>query len=150
MTSELATFLRDRYAEDKRRAEGSRKVRNDISGRPCPRCGEPVDGWGSPLDSGVVRITHGGYLDGCDLTEEEWAPFGDDGITDEGAHALADVEMKLSLVGLCEPPLVETTGPKDTERQFMPGEGAPWGLPVLQRLASLYADHPDYRAEWRL
>jgi len=65
------------------------------------------------------------------------------------ARVLAEVDAKRRTVALCEPPLVETTGPGDTERSFIPGEGPPWGLDVLKLLALPYANHPAYREEWR-
>ncbi|MEU5908895.1 MULTISPECIES: DUF6221 family protein [Actinomycetes] len=64
-------------------------------------------------------------------------------------HVLADIEAKRKIIELCQAPLVEVTGPEDRQRSFLPGEGEPWGLDVLKLLATPYADHPDYRKEWR-
>lgn len=65
------------------------------------------------------------------------------------ARVLREIDAKRQIVELCAPPLVEVTGPSDTERSFIPGEGPPWGLDVLKRLALPYADRPGYREEWR-
>lgn len=65
------------------------------------------------------------------------------------ARVLRETEAKRRTIALCEPPLVDVTGPQDTERQFIPGEGPPWGLDVLKLLALPYADRPGYRDDWR-
>ncbi|WP_030670760.1 DUF6221 family protein [Streptomyces rimosus] len=66
------------------------------------------------------------------------------------ARVLAEVEAKRQIIELCEPPLVDVTGYGPVEsRDYIPGEGEAWGLPVLKRLALPYANHPDYREEWR-
>lgn len=65
------------------------------------------------------------------------------------ARILSEVDAKRQILTLCEPPLVDVRGPGDSEPQFVPGEGAPWGDDVLRLLALPYADHPNYRPEWR-
>jgi hypothetical protein len=65
------------------------------------------------------------------------------------ARVLREIDAKRKTVALCVPPLVDVTGPGDTERSFVPGEGPPWGLDVLKLLALPYADRPGYREEWR-
>lgn len=64
-------------------------------------------------------------------------------------RVLREIDAKRRTVALCEPPLVDATGPQDTKRHFVPGEGPPWGLDVLKLLALPYADRPGYREEWR-
>jgi hypothetical protein len=65
------------------------------------------------------------------------------------SRVLREVEAKRRIIALCEPPIVDITGPGDTERQYVPGEGEPWGAEVLRLLALPYADRPGYRPEWR-
>ncbi|MFD0053016.1 DUF6221 family protein [Streptomyces sp. NPDC127168] len=64
-------------------------------------------------------------------------------------RVLREIDAKRRTVDLCAPPLVEVTGPEDTERCFTPGEGQPWGVDVLRLLALPYADRPGYRDDWR-
>lgn len=65
------------------------------------------------------------------------------------ARVLAEVEAKRRMIALCEPPLVDVTWPGDVARQYIPGEGEPWGADVLRLLALPYDGHPDYRDTWR-
>jgi hypothetical protein len=65
------------------------------------------------------------------------------------ARVLAEVDAKRRIVALCEPSLVEVTAYGQTEREFIPGNGPPWGDGVLRLLAAPYADHPDYDPAWR-
>ncbi|GHA61028.1 hypothetical protein GCM10010330_11080 [Streptomyces tendae] len=65
------------------------------------------------------------------------------------ARVLREIDAKRKTIALCEPPLVDVTGPGDTEKSFVPGEGTPWGLDVLKLLALPYADRPGYREAWR-
>lgn len=65
------------------------------------------------------------------------------------ARVLREIDAKRRIIDLCEPPLVEVTGLRDSEPQYLPGAGAPWGEDVLRLLALPYADRPGYRDEWR-
>ncbi|MFH9413972.1 DUF6221 family protein [Streptomyces rochei] len=65
------------------------------------------------------------------------------------ARVLREIDAKRMTIALCAPPLVDVTGPGDTERSYVPGEGPPWGLDVLKLLALPYADRLGYRDEWR-
>ncbi len=150
----LVDFLRRSLTADKQRAQQWRKTR-PFHDQPCPSCGQRLNGWyGSTFnENAAVRVGHGDerVIDGCDLNAEQWEALADDGPTDKALARIVDLDSKLAIVDLCAPPLVETTGPEDTEKQFIPGEGSPWALPVLKLLALPYAQEPEYqnnRARW--
>jgi hypothetical protein len=142
-------FLRRVLTADKEHALRTRKIR-DFTRQPCPRCGKPCNGaFGSPMsDRAAATVGHGdrSNLDGCDLTAVQWTALSDGGPTDESLARIADLESKLAIVELCAPPLIETTGPYDAEKTFIPGEGPPWGLPVLKLLTTPYTGDPEYQA----
>ncbi|MFF0277429.1 DUF6221 family protein [Streptomyces sp. NPDC004330] len=81
--------------------------------------------------------------------EEVPAAVGGHIVRHDPARVLAEVEAKRRIIALCEPPLVDVTGLGDAERQYMPGQGDPWGVDVLRLLALPYASHPGYRDTWR-
>lgn len=144
--SDLVEFLRARIAEDEERALGHRKVRGDIRGRPCPRCGEPATGYGTPLGAGVVRVTHSDDTFGCDLTDEEWVAFGDGGPTDEAQRRLAECDAKRTIIATWQNSAANVAaGDANTDA----ARAEPAFHHVMKILASLYADHPDWLEEWR-
>ncbi|MBZ6250542.1 hypothetical protein KVH27_19440 [Streptomyces olivaceus] len=105
---------------------------------------DPENGWGAYRPEGQRHTTitpHVGMIHEAVQADHviAWNP----------ARALREIDAKRQIVALCEPPLVDVTGPGDTERSFMPGEGPPWGMDVLKLLALPYADRPSYRDEWR-
>lgn len=138
----LVSFLRRVLTADKARALLDRRFRGP-EGAPCPQCGR--DGTGIRYGKGgTIHVLHG-LLTGCQITEEQYAAFGDDGLTDAALARIVDLDSKLAIVELCAPPLIDTTGPMDSEKTFIPGEGPPWGLPVLKQLAVPYAEEPEYK-----
>lgn len=154
--SDLVEFLRARIAEDEQAAQRHRKVRGDIGGRPCPRCGEPATGYGTPINGGVVRVTHHGDTFGCDLTDEEWAGFGDGGPTDDGLRRLAECEAKRKIIDLHRPRTRRNTGTatfpgEDTVEDCICCDQFPARYPceTLRLLALPYAGHQDWREEGR-
>ncbi|MFE9923286.1 DUF6221 family protein [Streptomyces sp. NPDC005774] len=127
---DLVQFLRDRLDEDERTARQTHPLFLNWEYDGCVK--EIRDfGNGNTLATGVLPH-YGAFMH-----------------VHDPARVLREVEAKRRTIALCEPPLVETTGLHDTERQFIPGEGRPWGLDVLKLLALPYADHPAYREEWR-
>lgn len=64
------------------------------------------------------------------------------------ARVLADVEAKRRIVGLH--PSYGGYGERCATCQSEDDlAGDPWPCPTLRALASVYADHPEFREEWR-
>lgn len=61
-------------------------------------------------------------------------------------RVLAECEAKRRIVGLHT---YEWMGPDDAAEKGCEHDYDPWPCPTLRNLASVYADHPDYRDEWR-
>lgn len=137
MTDELVTFLRARLDEDEAFMLTAIRLR-DSGAMEAP-----------PAQEGALALLDVVLDDPQSV--EAITLFTRNGVRAPGEveRVLAEVDAKRSIVDLCEPQLIEVTGPADVERQFITGEGAPWGLPVLQRLALPYADHPSYQESWR-
>jgi hypothetical protein len=127
MSDDLVDFLNARLDEDAAWASNPEGVKDSAVRSTATYAGIPVQMASAALSAGI-RMANGPA---------------------DPRHVLADVEAKRKIVELCAPPLVEVTGPRDTERVFVPGEGEPWALDVLKLLALPYADHEDYRQEWR-
>src|ERR1044071_4671444 len=122
----LVAFLRRVLTADKARAQRTRIVR-PFAGTSCPRCDRTLDGsFSSTTDPGAaVNVGHDGdpsAILGCPLTDDEFTAISDGGITEDAADRIVDLDSKLAIVDLCAPPLVETTGPLDSEQTFIPGE----------------------------
>ncbi|MFD4257744.1 DUF6221 family protein [Streptomyces sp. NPDC058534] len=104
-----------------------------------------------------------GWVHTSALPDTEWQPPGYDHhvasaplpvdrahiVAHDPARVLREIDTKRKTVALCEPPLLDVTGPGDAEKSFVPGEGPPWGLDVLKLLALPYADRPGYQESWR-
>jgi hypothetical protein len=148
VSDDLAQFLRARYAEE---AQAAQKA-SALCG-----CHPPKPSWtfGDDKTDGRILVEDEPHPNIKRRIGRRWSGtyeglfMAQHIVRHDPAHVLADIEAKRAVVDFSEPPLVETTGPQDTERTFIPGEGPPWALGVLQRLALPYAAHPDYRAEWR-
>jgi hypothetical protein len=150
----LTDFLLARIAEDEARAP---RRREDYYDRPCPRCGRPVSGLGSPLDDEAVRALHPDDLSslGCSLTMEQWnALMPDLGPSPDGARVLAECEAKRRILELAQ--LDGLTMYERVQAEVDPVDaedfagGAEWALiHTLRALALPYAHHPHYREEWR-
>lgn len=135
MRNGLVEFLRARLDEEERAAKGWRRVR-EVYGRECPRCGHPVSGWGSPrFDWAAATLSHEDSSD-CDVDAATWAAFGDGGPTPEATRSLREIEAKRMLVE------------EDHTRWRKSGRlgGAEWRMMVY---ALPYADHTDYRDDWK-
>ncbi|MFD6113614.1 DUF6221 family protein [Streptomyces yangpuensis] len=133
MTDALVQFLRARLDEDEQTA------RNATPG-----------GWST---RNLGRHDLSAVIQGAAMLAQTDSPHGAaDGLhiaRHDPARVLAEVDAKRRLLELCSPPLVEVTGPGDGARQFVPGEGKPWGDDVMRLLALPYASHRDYREDWR-
>jgi hypothetical protein len=70
-------------------------------------------------------------------------------VAQQPVGVLADIAAKRRIVGLCSPPLIETTGPWSAGREFTRGGSAPWADPVLRLLALKWAEHDDYKEMYR-
>lgn len=103
--------------------------------------------WRQIGETGVVVASDDGYAEEC--ANGNWTGIAEHIVRHDPVRVLAEVDAKRRIIALCEPPLVDVTGPDDTERQYIPGEGEPWGLPVLRLMALPYAGHPDYDEAWR-
>jgi len=131
MSEDLVQFLRDRLDEDERLA----RLALDQTG----------DNWRAYYKQIIATNPRFGE----DPADANTAEVADHIARHDPTRVLAEVDAKRKTVALCEPPLVDVTGPSDTERSYVPGEGPPWGMDVLKLLALPYADRPGYREEWR-
>lgn len=131
---DLIAFLRARLGEIEQRAQNEAHYDKDNGGYySCPAT------WGKPApDSSHENGEEYGDAD-CDC-----------GLRERRKATLADVAAKREIVGLAEF-LLET-------RQIQEDAGelsdyslgrAQAGGAILRRLALPYADHPEYRAEWK-
>lgn len=147
MSDDLIAFLRARLAEDEQIARAA--TSGPWEARPVVY-GPADEGWGPPdlweIAAGQVTVVgHQMHEGGGVYTVADARHIAGY----DPARVLREVEARRRVVELCEPPLIEVTNPLHGERSFLPGQGAPWGEPVLRLLALPYADHPDYRQEWR-
>lgn len=125
--TELIDFIRARLDEDERTAHEARR-----------------GPW--HVDGGTVYATH--------ITDQivDYTDSAEHVARHDPARVLAEVDAKRKMIALCGPPLIDVTPfgtAPDAPPETVLGAGEPWGLPVLHLLALPYADHPDYRAEWR-
>jgi hypothetical protein len=133
--SGLVEFLRARYAEHRATAEAAAELQYD-----------PENGWGIIDPSGYATTEkrrwispHIGMLHEPQSAEHI--------VANNPAVVLADLDAKLRIMKVHErlPDgefCVACNAPAG-----IPGE--PYGCATLRLLASPYADHPDYREEWK-
>lgn len=89
--------------------------------------------------------------------DEAEVDLGDFVGSDIGARAAeridADIAVKRAILGLHQPESESDDRPVciTCATQVVAGdlEGDPYPCPTVRRLASIYADHPDYRSEWK-
>ena len=136
-TVTLTEFLLARIAEDEGRAKMSYRLRSDVS---------PFDHF--EIAPGVHRVNGENYT-AREMLERFYEPAPD-------ARVLAECEAKRRIVEWCgerEQVYVGTIADADREPtpdMFVPGAlRNPADAVVLRFLALPYADHPDYRQEWR-
>ncbi|MFC8376416.1 DUF6221 family protein [Streptomyces albidoflavus] len=139
MTADLIAFLQARLDEDEAAARAA-------TAGPWVESGVGDHGWGvsfSAPGSGVEADDGSqGRADAAHIARHD------------PARALAEVEAKRRVVGECaywnERMEAEAVNPPK-----FPQPGLDLGLlldamnPILRHLAAPYADHPDYREEWR-
>lgn len=132
----ITEFLLARIAEDEARAP---QHRVDFHGRPCPRCGEPVEGLAFSLDEeAAVRALHDDR-------------FGIGGPTRDGRRVLAECEAKRRIVEReAEALHSEWRRRSDEHRLTWDDWLRSMQVLTLRDLASVYADHPDYDQAWRV
>lgn len=151
MTDDLITFLRARYDEDEQAARKAAAL--------CG-CHPPAKSWtfGDEETGGRILVVDDPHPDLKRELGRRWngsyqGLFVAQHIARHGpARVLADIDSKLRILEACEPELIDVTPTcrhPDAPRETIPGARALWGLPVLRLLALPYADHPDYRPEWR-
>ena len=145
----IVEFLLARIAEDEARAP---RKHGDYYREPCPKCGDPVTGIGSPLDDEAARALHepGSFL-GCQLTREQVAALMPDlGPSPEGARVLAECEAKQQIVELHPRCNVHDRPGEECDACQRCGDGSLWPCETLLAVASVYADHPDHDPAWRI
>lgn len=122
-TLTLAEFLLARIAEDEEQSEFAQRAADE---RKDP---DPVTGWRSTLDGGYV---HEPPIVGVDPD-----------------RALAECEAKRRIVDTVQRMVLDADDPAvgmSMKERFMTGSVA---RNLLSSLALPYADHPDFREEWR-
>lgn len=93
----------------------------------------------------AARAGGHGWLEVSDYILREPRPDAPVAFTE--ARVLAECAAKRDLIRVCT---AELSG-RDIEGAMSDGDDGPWLADhVLHTLATPYADHPDYRAEWAL
>ncbi|MFK8844659.1 DUF6221 family protein [Streptomyces sp. Ac-502] len=132
---DLVQFLRDRLDEDEapaRAALGVNVLASMKRGKPAPRWVPSPDGEAGIWDTnGIPRVKF------------VWARERDHIIRHDPARVLAEVEAKRQAVDHYEQVRTLT---KDHEAYILAESAV---LRQIQYMALPYADHPDYRQEWR-
>lgn len=119
----LVQFLRDRLDEDEAAAR---------------RAGDSFRQIG---ETGVIVATEGDRAEEC--ASANWAGIAEHIVRHDPARVLAEVEAKRVLLADYERFVAE-------RRRMMGGwDSYPEPSPVLMAFAAVYADHSDYRDEWR-
>jgi hypothetical protein len=125
VSSDLADFLLARIAEDEAASLAAATVRVGLPSIPsAPLARE----WTAEGVRALLPHAVAGHV-------ARWDP----------ARVLAECQAKRRIVDTCVP-RVEITDMGSADRQFIPG---PPDMALLRLLALPYADHPDYRSEWR-
>lgn len=122
MSNELVTFLRARLDEDEAVA---RRVKSS---------------WRQIGETGVIVASEGGRAEEC--ANGNWAGIAEHIVRHDPERVLAEVEAKRQILDQNER--------YTAERRRMMGGWDPQSddSPILAALATVYADHPDYRPEW--
>lgn len=120
---DLVQFLRARLDEDEQAARRAGDSFRQIS------------------ETGVIVATEGDRAEEC--ASANWAGIAEHIVRHDPARVLAEVEAKRELLADYERFVAE-------RRRMMGGwDSYPEPSPVLTAFATVYADHPDYRPEWR-
>ena len=123
MSDDLVAFLKARLDEDERAAR---------------RAGDSFRQIG---ETGVIVATEGDRAEEC--ASANWAGIAEHIVRHDPARVLADIEAKRELLADYERFVAE-------RRRMMGGwDSYPAVSPVLAAFAAVYADHPDYRYDWR-
>jgi len=131
MTDDLITFLRARLDEDQAVAQAA-------TAGPWTTMGQRVMAPSPPSTRPGVGMAAGHAAASADFNETAAHIARHD-----PARVLAEVEAKRILLGDHERFVAE-------RRRMMGGwDSYPEASPVLTAFAAAYADHPDYREEWR-
>jgi hypothetical protein len=118
--ADLLTFLRARLDEDERVAMAAARAAN-------------TDTWIDGAEGSVLGIGGDMHLRGAVNSIDDIGPHV---VRWDPARALAEVEVKRKLLDYAEGLLQDN--PEDTTPRWL-----------AKLLAQPYADHPDYRDEWR-
>lgn len=149
---ELVQFLRARYDEDEQiaRRAGGRSEHTweaDLSGK---------DPNGLPSWPIAVRYTTGGRLRGAVANLPIMQERSEDRMVHIARHdparILRDIKARRQLVEVHHADLIEVVNADREERSdywCAECDGEPFPCRTLRLLASVYADHPGYRAKWR-
>ncbi|KOG81245.1 hypothetical protein ADK33_15695 [Streptomyces griseus subsp. rhodochrous] len=124
---DLVQFLRDRLAEDEQAARRAGSSFRQIG------------------ETGVIVATDGDRAEEC--ASANWSGIAEHIVRHDPARVLREVEAKRRLLT----DYVENAADLDTQHApDMDYVGRADGLETaLQHLATAYADHPDYRDNWR-
>lgn len=141
--SAIVEFLLARYGEEERELDAPEFVEDPTSVR--------GPGWGGRGDCPIC----GAYqFDGTEVvTEEGWYEHAE--TVHQRSHVLADLKAKRAIVArhpgialahLPDGPYVAT---RFRHELYCAPDQVPFPCPHLRDLAAVYADHPDYREEWK-
>ncbi|MCX4450676.1 DUF6221 family protein [Streptomyces sp. NBC_01789] len=141
MTDGLVQFLRDRLDEDYEVARltlGPNVMARVRRGDPAPRWVPSPEG-----DAGIWDS------DGTPRVKFVWARERDHIMRHDPARVLREVEAKRQLLALHEPGTQEYVDGDVCMACTLQGDGPYYPCATLRLLTLPYADHPDYRPEWR-
>jgi hypothetical protein len=143
MTTDLAEFLRARYAEARARAEAA--TQGPWAAEPVVY-GRPEDGWGQPhcweIKAGTADVVGHQMHEGGGVYREEDARH----IAAQHPMAvLADLDSKLAV--LDHYGRLRHYAEEGRHLEYDLAEGA--ASVTLKLLATPFTTHPDYREEWR-
>jgi hypothetical protein len=131
---DLIAFLRERFDEDERRAPSKHFVGSESEVHRCPAARDPE--WCGDLEYGEEN---------CDC-----------GLAARRKRALAEVEAKRRIIELHRPEVPPHADHKENPPLACATCGhqdgwadVPSPCDTLRLLALPYADHPDYREEWK-
>ncbi|MFC4516396.1 MULTISPECIES: DUF6221 family protein [Streptomyces] len=158
MSADLAAFLRDRLDEDERIAAavlGASWIRHEHVAGVHADDATPGRPYGTPVAD--CRRLPGGYEHGVDIAEHI--------VRHQPARVVAEIEAKREIVSRYVVALHEREALRARMRGMLGEGGDAFGqllehehvliraaealAPVVRLLSSPYADHPEYREEWR-
>lgn len=125
---DLVQFLRDRLDEDE---QAARRVKSS---------------WRQVGETGVIVASDGGHAEEC--ANGNWTGIAEHIVRHDPARVLAEVDAKRALLDLHGPGEFEYSD-VDVCMVCDQQDPEPYPCRTVRLLALPYADHPDYRDEWR-